>query len=179
MNSASTSTTAPAPTIQHHIPSNLPKITATVTTHDPVTRKAIFHTTPDNSALRQWHPPLADGQMAFYTLYQTQQVPVKTDDDLSYHDDFMEKNRMGPPMVVENGTVCRMVDFAPGYTSVEHRALSVDYGVVIEGSIELILDSGEIRHIERGEWTRMLFVSVSAEPTTIDGVALEEDLGGL
>ncbi|KAJ6014131.1 hypothetical protein N7540_008722 [Penicillium herquei] len=187
----------PAPTIQHQLPSNLPTVTATITTHDPITRKAIFHTPPEGSALMQWHPQLADGQMAFYTLYQTEQVPVNTQNDLEYHDSFMGKNRMGPPMVVENGTVCRMVDFAPGFTAVDHRALSVDYGVVIEGSVELVLDSGEVRHIERGgmivqrgtmhqwrnpsstEWTRMLFVSVSAEPTTINGVTLEEDLGGL
>ncbi|KAJ5732175.1 hypothetical protein N7493_003656 [Penicillium malachiteum] len=69
MSSTSTTPAPPAPTIQHQIPSNLPGATATITTHDPTTRKAIFHTPPDNSALRQWHPPLADGQMAFYTLY--------------------------------------------------------------------------------------------------------------
>ncbi|KAJ5729465.1 uncharacterized protein N7483_003973 [Penicillium malachiteum] len=197
MSSKSTTPAPPAPTIQDQIPNSLPRVTATITTHDPITRKAIFHTPPEGSALVKWHPQLADGQMAFYTLYQTQQIPVKIQDDLQYHDEFMRKNQMGPPMVVENGTVCRMVDFAPGFTAVEHRALSVDYGVVIEGSVELILDSGELRHIERGgmivqrgtmhtwrnpsstEWTRILFVSVSAEPTTINGVTLEEDLGGL
>ncbi|KAJ6020493.1 hypothetical protein N7540_005997 [Penicillium herquei] len=191
------SSPSPAPKLSGQIPNNLPAASATITTHDPLTRKAIFHTPSDESALNKWHPPLANEKMAFYTLYQTQQVPVRTHNDLDYHEDFNNKNEAGPPLVVQNGTVCRMVDFAPGYATVDHRSLSVDYGVVIEGSIELVLDSGEVRRIERGgmvvqrgtmhlwrnpsetQWARMFFVLISAEPRAIGDVPLEEDLGGL
>lgn len=42
-----------------------------------------------------------------------------------------------------NGSVARLIDFAPGMESPIHRAMSIDYGVVIEGKFELSLDSGE------------------------------------
>jgi len=60
------------------------------------------------------------------------------------------ENPRGPPLVVQNGTCCRMVDFSPGFTSVAHQTVSIDYGVVIQGTIELLLDSGEKRLISPG-----------------------------
>lgn len=50
-----------------------------------------------------------------------------------------------------NGTVLRMIDFTPNVESPMHRALSVDYGVVLEGELELSLDSGEKRIMRRGD----------------------------
>lgn len=44
-----------------------------------------------------------------------------------------------------------MIDFAPDVESPMHRALSVDYGVVLEGELELSLDSGEKRIMRRGD----------------------------
>ncbi|KAE8346128.1 hypothetical protein BDV24DRAFT_124325 [Aspergillus arachidicola] len=62
-----------------------------------------------------------------------------------------------------------------------HRSVSIDYGVVIEGEIELILDSGDTRRMQRGDisvqrgtnhawrnvtpgggWARMLYVLLPA-----------------
>ena len=44
-----------------------------------------------------------------------------------------------------------MIDFGPGLESPIHRAMSVDYGIVIEGEFELTLDSGESRIMKRGD----------------------------
>jgi quercetin dioxygenase-like cupin family protein len=44
-----------------------------------------------------------------------------------------------------------MIDFAPNEISPMHRALSIDYGVVLEGEFELILDSGERRIMRQGD----------------------------
>lgn len=52
---------------------------------------------------------------------------------------------------MHNGTVLRMIDFAPDVESPMHRALSVDYGVVLEGELEISLDSGEKRIMRRGD----------------------------
>ena len=74
-----------------------------------------------------------------------------------------------------------------------HRTVSLDYGVVLEGEIELTLDSGDSRVMKRGdisvqrgtehkwrnmsrtEWGRMLFVSQEAKPVEVNGKALGED----
>lgn len=44
-----------------------------------------------------------------------------------------------------------MIDFAPGVESPMHRAMSLDYGTVIEGEFEVELDSGERRIMRRGD----------------------------
>jgi quercetin dioxygenase-like cupin family protein len=77
-----------------------------------------------------------------------------------------------------------------------HRTISIDYGVVLEGEIELILDSGEKRLMKRGdisvqrgtmhawrntsksEWGRMLYILFEAKDLEIKGKILEEDYGG-
>lgn len=47
--------------------------------------------------------------------------------------------------------VLRHVDIGPGITSPMHRTVSLDYGIVIEGEIELLLDSGEKRQMLPGD----------------------------
>lgn len=44
---------------------------------------------------------------------------------------------------LENGTVFRVIDYAPGVTPRRHRTESIDYGVVIAGEIWMELDDGE------------------------------------
>lgn len=44
-----------------------------------------------------------------------------------------------------------MIDFGPGLESPLHRAMSIDYGIVLEGEFELTLDSGESRIMRRGD----------------------------
>jgi quercetin dioxygenase-like cupin family protein len=96
------------------------------------------------------------------------------------------------------GTVLRFVDIAPNAISPMHRTVSIDYGVVLEGTIELVLDSGETRILSRGDvcvqratnhawrnvtpdngWGRMLYVLTPAEKLAVGGKELGEDLGGM
>lgn len=76
-----------------------------------------------------------------------------------------------------------------------HRTQSLDYGVVLEGSIDLVLDSGITKRLYRGdvavqratmhawknpsqtEWTRMMFVLQHCQKHVVQGEALKEDLG--
>ena len=44
-----------------------------------------------------------------------------------------------------------MTDFAPGVETPFHRTLSLDHAVLLEGSIEITLDSGESRLLRRGD----------------------------
>lgn len=79
------------------------------------------------------------------------------------------------------GSVLRIVDVRPGGESLMHKTESLDYGVVLAGDIELVLDSGEGRlmkggdvSVQRGtnhlwrnasqtEWGRMSFVTLEAK----------------
>jgi quercetin dioxygenase-like cupin family protein len=87
---------------------------------------------------------------------------------------------------------------APNASSPMHRTVSLDYGFVLEGEVELVLDSGETRVMKRGDmcvqratnhawknvtpndgWCRMVYVLVGAEKLEIAGKKLEEDLGDM
>jgi quercetin dioxygenase-like cupin family protein len=78
-----------------------------------------------------------------------------------------------------------------------HRTVSLDYGVVLIGEMELVLDSGETRvmkvgdvAVQRGtnhawrntsktEWARMMYVLQPSLPIKINGKPLDEDLGDM
>jgi hypothetical protein len=92
-----------------------------------------------------------------------------------------------------------MIDFAPNELTPLHRALSIDYGVVLEGEFELILESGEKRIMRQGDvsiqratahqWRnltgggylpgRMMWVLLGIEPAIVNGKQLEEFMGPL
>lgn len=97
----------------------------------------------------------------------TEQEPMSTDEIL------------GPPA---NGTLARIVDMPPGIRAAMHRTETIDYGVVLEGAVTLVLDDGSVTTagpgdliVQRGTehaWenrtdatTRILFVLVGARVT--------------
>ncbi|KAL1891087.1 hypothetical protein Sste5346_007913 [Sporothrix stenoceras] len=114
--------------------------------------------------------------------------------DLTVYRDFLKD---APGLTVSGGTVLRYVDMPPGSTSAMHRTVSLDYGVVLDGEIELILDSGEKRILKRGdvcvqrgtmhawrncsetEWGRMLYVLQPCASFGIAGKEVAEDYGTL
>lgn len=49
------------------------------------------------------------------------------------------------PTALDNGTVFRIVSFGPGVAPRNHRTNSIDYGVVISGEIEMVLETGSVR----------------------------------
>ena len=51
---------------------------------------------------------------------------------------------------VDDGTVFRVVSFAPGVTPRNHRTNSIDYAVVISGEIDMELDIGSV-HLKAGD----------------------------
>jgi quercetin dioxygenase-like cupin family protein len=145
------------------------------------------------------------GDVEFATMYTTEGFPTKLydgkstvgsakDPDLQVYTKYLE-NR--PGIVINNGTVIRYVDMPPGHTSPMHRTVSLDYGVVVEGEVALVLDSGEERVMKRGdvsvqratnhawrnqsetEWARMLYILQPCQPVEIGGKKLGEDIGDM
>jgi len=133
-------------------------------------------------------------QMGFSVVYTTSEFPpdLNEDADIKSYESLMSK---GTGLVNPGGTVLRTVDFAPGYRCGMHRTQSLDYGIVLLGSIDMVLDSGEVHHMKAGdvavqratqhqwlntsdtEWARMIFVLQDCKPLSVGGQALKEDLG--
>ena len=137
--------------------------------------------------------PLPDN-MAFALSYATQTFPVdmSSDKDVGQYSKYLDN---APGLVLSSGTVLRHVDFPPGMACAMHRTVSLDYGIVLEGVVECVLDSGETRRLARGdvciqrgtmhawrntsetEWCRMVFVLQPCEPLEVGGNTLVEELG--
>jgi quercetin dioxygenase-like cupin family protein len=169
--------------------SPLPNVKRYITAHDDEGKAVISKEIPEGSA---W--TAAGAEAKFFLGYATSTFPAELskDADIGTYKRFLDSP---PGLVIYGGTVLRYVDMAPGIISPMHRTTSLDYGVVLEGEVELILDSGEKRVLKRGdtaiqrgtnhawrntsetEWARMLYVLMEANPiVTKDGKVLGEDL---
>jgi quercetin dioxygenase-like cupin family protein len=133
--------------------------------------------------------------VGFNVIYTTSKLPVNLNDDadITSHTRAMASGALG--LVQPGGTVCRIVDFGPQGAPLMHRTQSLDYGVVLEGEIEMELDDGSVTLMRRGDvavqrgtkhswrnpsstaWARMLFVLQDCEPIYVNGARLKEDLG--
>jgi quercetin dioxygenase-like cupin family protein len=170
---------------------NLPSLKRFITTHDPKTKKAVFSDTLSEENKFDQIPGAAFG-----LGYVTKGFPVdlNADADVKVYKPYLESP---PGLVATGGTVLRFVDVGPGHLSPMHRTVSLDYGVVIEGEVELVLDSGETRLLKRGdvaiqrgtmhawrnvsdtEWARMMYVLQECKPVELDGEVLKEDYGSM
>jgi quercetin dioxygenase-like cupin family protein len=142
----------------------------------------------------QWHY-FEKRDVGFNVVYTTSKFPpdLNNDVDIAAHAKTMATGDLG--LVQPGGTVCRIVDFGPGGKPLMHRTQSLDYGIVLEGEIELELDDGSVSILKSGDvavqratnhawrnpsstaWTRMLFVLQDCEPLYVGGNRLKENLG--
>jgi quercetin dioxygenase-like cupin family protein len=86
----------------------------------------------------------------FHNAYVTSGYPVRLNDD----QDFAAYKQHYPTMTalnLPNGSVIRYCDFHPGAPAHMHRTVSIDAGILIEGELECVLDSGETRLLRRGD----------------------------
>ncbi|KAI9147324.1 histidinol dehydrogenase [Paramyrothecium foliicola] len=145
---------------------------------DAISEDVQFQTLPDN--------------VDFALCYASNHFPVSFSDDKDV-ETYKHYTQNLPGITIPTGTVLRVVDMPPGALSPMHRTISLDYGVVLEGEIDLILDSGEKRTMRRGDisvqrgtnhawknrsdksWARMLYVLQPAERLVIAGEALSDN----
>ena len=121
------------------------------------------------------------GDVAFAEVWATPEVPANLNDD---SDGAQAPGETG-------GSMIRVVDFLPGRKSRMHRSWSIDYAIVLDGEIELQLDSGEVQHLDAGDivvqrgtnhlWRnpgeepcRVVFVLIEAIPVAVNGQLLPE-----
>jgi len=92
---------------------------------------------------------------------------------------------------LNNGTVFRVVEFAPGVAPRVHRTDSIDYAVVISGEIDMKLDNSVV-HLKAGDvlvqrgtihnWVNrgteacvIAFILIDAKPVEVGGKVLHAD----
>ncbi len=92
---------------------------------------------------------------------------------------------------LKNGTVFRVVEFAPGVSPRVHRTDSIDYAVVVSGEIDMELDDSVV-HLKAGDvlvqrgtihnWVNrgsepcvIAFILIDAKPVKIGGKVLHAE----
>ena len=128
---------------------------------------------------------IPSGDAAMTTIWTTATVPA----DLNDETDGRERDA---GTTLKGGSVIRIVDMLPGASSPLHRTNSIDYRIIISGTIELELDNNNFKTLEAGDiivqrgtihkWRnpsadnvcRIVFVLTEAKPFEINGAALQE-----
>lgn len=158
--------------------SGLPPIQRVVTGHDAKGR-AVFKL-EDEAPTRM----IPSGDASFLLVWTTPTVPADNNDET-------DGCHREAGLTLDGGSVIRVVDMLPGKESPMHRTNSIDYGIVLEGEIELELDDGAKRTVRRGGiviqrgtnhlWRnmtdkvcRIAFVLIEAPAYLYNGVPLEE-----
>lgn len=128
-----------------------------------------------------------DGGMKIAFCYGTNQTPPNftNEGDIGAYEHLIANP---PGIIIPNGCVARLVDLPPGYQSAMHRTISLNYNFVVQGEIELILDSGETRRLQPGDmavqravnhawrntsathWARLTAFAVPASPDQSSGL---------
>lgn len=157
----------------------LPPVHRVVTGHDSAGKAVVV----SNSLLTAVSTP--SGTSAMTLLWTSEGSPADNEDAADGRD-----RTVG--LTLAGGSVIRVVDMFPGTTAPMHRTSSLDYGIVIAGSIELILDDGVTALVEPGgvviqrgtihSWrnpsadqtARVAFVLLDAKPVTVGGTPLQE-----
>jgi quercetin dioxygenase-like cupin family protein len=113
----------------------------------PIRRIVTGHDDQGNSVFRSDDAFTPDvnpaGDAGFSALWATERVPADNNDDREGRD-------IASGITLDGGSVIRLVDILPGRESPMHRTNSIDYGIVLEGEIELELDNGATKTIGAG-----------------------------
>ncbi|TPX16350.1 uncharacterized protein E0L32_003999 [Thyridium curvatum] len=162
-----------------------------ITTHNDKGEAVIDTSLPEDAP---FYP--IPGGAGFAQAYVTKGFPTQLNDgaDMAVYKQYLDS---APGLTVSDGTVLRYVDIPPASLSPMHRTVSLDYGVVLDGEVELILDSGETRVLQKGdvciqratmhawrnlsdtEWARMLYILQPAQPLQVVGKEFKEDLADM
>mgnify|MGYP001496429989 CR=1 FL=1 len=128
---------------------------------------------------------IPSGDAAMTTIWTTATVPADLNDDIDGRD-------RDAGTTLKGGSVIRIVDMLPGASSPTHRTNSIDYGIIISGTIELELDNNIFKTLAAGDiivqrgtihkWRnpsteticRIVFVLTEAKPFELNGTTFKE-----
>jgi quercetin dioxygenase-like cupin family protein len=134
-----------------------------LTAHDAKSGRAVFNDTVGEQVSYTGFPvPPGKPTTSDYALaFNTNTFPVKglspassatpeskADLDIKhYHSQLSDPSPLNPP----NGTSCTIIEAPFGAVVPMHRTQTLDYGVIMDGKTELVLDSGEKKLLEKGD----------------------------
>jgi quercetin dioxygenase-like cupin family protein len=145
--------------------SGLPPVQRVVTGHD-ANGRAIFKSDDETPTTL-----IPTGDASFLLLWTTPTVPADLNDETDGR--FRDAG-----LTINQGSVVRIVDMLPGKESPMHRTNSIDYGIVLNGEIELELDDGATRTVREGgiviqRGTNHLWRNVTDKPCRIAFILIE------
>ncbi|TCD69409.1 hypothetical protein EIP91_007756 [Steccherinum ochraceum] len=168
---------------------SLPNIRRVVTGHTAEAEPTII--LDESVQPKFWHPKSTNG---VFDLYRTEQVPANNNEVKGEWVDSIAHSLPGPAgLSTLNGATFRVFDYAPGSSVFPHRTESLDFGIIMQGSVVLDLENGESTILKQGdvivqrgvlhswknpsptEWTRIYWVVVGAKPVEVNGQVLGED----
>ncbi|KAK4555220.1 hypothetical protein LTR86_007516 [Recurvomyces mirabilis] len=117
-----------------------------ITTHDSKGNSVFSEKVPTaHNAL-----PIPNGELNLLYSTHASLPSVGSEDDIDkYAQD--RTNGIATGLCPPNGTAIAMVSFAANSSSPMHRTLTLDYMIILEGVMELRLDSGEVRTLKAGD----------------------------
>ncbi len=145
--------------------SGLPAIQRVVTGHNEKGR-AVFKS-EDVTPTKM----IPSGDASFLLVWTTETVPADNNDET-------DGRLRDAGLTLNQGSVIRIVDMLPGKESPMHRTNSIDYGIILEGEIELELEDGAKRTVRQGgiiiqRGTNHLWRNTSDKVTRIAFILIE------
>jgi quercetin dioxygenase-like cupin family protein len=134
-----------------------------ITTHDPKSGRATFSDAISDQVsftgfpVPPGKPPATDYALAYNTNafpVQGLSPPSSTTPESKANLDIKHyQSQLSQPMPLNppNGTSCIIIEVPPGSAVPMHRTTTLDYTVIIDGTTELVLDSGEKKILKRGD----------------------------
>ena len=128
---------------------------------------------------------IPSGDAAMATIWTTASVPADLNDET-------EGRERDAGTTLKGGSVIRIVDMLPNASSPMHRSGSIDYGIIISGTIELELENNVFKTLKPGDiivqrgtihkWRnpgsdeicRIVFVLTEAKPFEVNGKPLDD-----
>ncbi|KAK5655104.1 hypothetical protein OQA88_6003 [Cercophora sp. LCS_1] len=170
---------SPFPTPKRHI-----------TTHTP-TGIATFSTTVSSTPTTHSIPG-----MLYHEMYTTTTSPINIQDESDIKAvKANEPNESTITFPSPGNTILRYCDWPPGGSAPLHRHETIDFGIVIHGSVEAITEDGQTRvlgpgdvliqrntmhgwrNVSETEWARVAFVIQGVEPVRVGDKVMTMDLG--
>jgi quercetin dioxygenase-like cupin family protein len=155
-----------------------------ITTHD-ASGKAVWSDAYEEMMV----PDEVKDKLRLFNAFTTTGMPANLNNDAD-----LEAYRQHYPKMTTlhstGGTVVRIVDWAPLYRSSDHRSVTLDFGVLLDGELEAILDDGSMKLMKPGDiivqrgtmhgwrnpsptkWARGLWVLQDIQPVVINGKEL-------
>jgi quercetin dioxygenase-like cupin family protein len=161
-----------------------------ITTHNSSGQAIFSSKVPDE----QNELPLPFGGMRI--IYSSNSVPtdLNSEADIDQYSQIRTTGLPGGAICPPGGTAAAIVSLKPGAKSPMHRTVTMDWAVILEGEVDLVLDGGETRRLRTGDsvvmrgtmhqwvncsagggWARMVAFAQDIVPVEVGGKVLETE----